>query len=344
MAQKSLIVSFIISWTSECIGLILDALNLQQIIRYLSTSIDHCVGMNLFAYFGPLTTAFSIQANCLPKYTGEFPPTATFADFLAACRLQNNTFFPSEVIPDFKLKCALLPQCQMDPVDLTCRTYFPELASDGRGEVHFIFFRLVIAVAAIRAAIELLRIACVLASFRRMSNLSVPADLSCCRGASSNKVSTPLFWMAELIGTSLASPLLHFASRAEFIVLLLQREPTPADFVFRALHAGVLTSIPLLAANVWFLLHVTQFGLAPAGWLSLMKSLVLVPRLLFQALRAARGTAAKHQRSGGGGDTLSFGSNSSSALEMGAIGADKVSVVEPAHAGDTVTAERISKE
>jgi hypothetical protein len=150
--------------------------------------------------------------------------------------------------------------------------------------------------------------------------------------------------MAELIGTSLASPLLHFASRAEFIVLLLQREPTPADFVFRALHAGVLTSIPLLAANVWFLLHVTQFGLAPAGWLSLMKGLVLVPRLLFQALRAARGTAAKHQRHGGGGDTLSFGSNSSSALEMGAVGADQVSVVEPAHAGDTVTAERISKE
>jgi hypothetical protein len=44
------------------------------------------------------------------------------------------------------------------------------------------------------------------------------------------------------------------------------------------------------------LLRVTQYGLAPPGWLSLMKGLVLVPALLYRSLRATRPDAGKHQR------------------------------------------------
>ena len=64
--------------------------------------------------------------------------------------------------------------------------------------------------------------------------------------------------------------------------------------------------MPLLGVNMWYLLRVAQYGLAPAGWLSLMKGIVLVPKLLFQAYRAARPDAGKHRRSapaeGEGGD------------------------------------------
>ena len=98
------------------------------------------------------------------------------------------------------------------------------------------------------------------------------------------------------MGTSPFAPILHFASRAEFVALLLQRDSTPADLAFRALHAGLLTTIPLLFVNFWYLLKVAQYGVAPAGWLSLMKGLVLVPRLLFQAYRATRPGAGKHSR------------------------------------------------
>jgi hypothetical protein len=104
--------------------------------------------------------------------------------------------------------------------------------------------------------------------------------------------------MAEMVGNSALSPLLLLsASRAEFTALLLRREPTPADLALRTLLAGFLTAVPLLCVNMWYLLRVTQYGLAPAGWLSLMKGLVLVLRMLFQAYRTALPAADKHQRS-----------------------------------------------
>ncbi len=298
LLKNLLLYSFFVSWTLECAGLILDGLNLQLILSYLASHIDHCSGLNLFSFFGPLTNASLYQGNCLPDpINDEFPPTATLAQFLDSCRAKNVTYLVDSVSLQFQesLCHSILPQCDMDATGSVCSTTYPELASDGRGDVHRIFFGIVIAVAVARVIVELARAVCVLFAYRRMSNLAVPIETKVCYDSGSS-ITLRLFWMAELVGTSVFSPLLLHASRAEFVMLLLQREPTPADFAFRALHAGLLTSIPLLCVNMWFLLRVTQYGLAPPGWLSLMKGLVLVPALLYRSLRATRPEAGKHQR------------------------------------------------
>lgn len=290
---------FFVSWAIECIGLVLDGLNLQLILRYLASDIDHCAGLNLFSFFGPLTLASLGQVLCLSDpINDEFSPTATLAQFMAGCRAQNNPGMATRVSSQFQesLCHTILPQCDMDLTGSVCSTVYSELASDGRGDVHRIFFGIVIAVAAVRVVVELARVACVLFAFRRMSSLAVPIETKFCHSNGSAISPFRLFWMAELVGSSVLSPLLLHASRAEFVMLLLQREPTPADFAFRALLAGLLTSIPLLSVNIWFLLRVTQYGLAPPGWLSLMKGLMLVPALLYRSLRATRPDAGKHQR------------------------------------------------
>jgi Leucine-rich repeat (LRR) protein len=299
LSQSPLIV-FFLSWAGDCIGLALDSLTLQLILVYLSARIDKCAGLNLYGYFGTLTSAYYYGRLCLDDpINGKFSPSTTMSEFSIACRSLNYAWLPTTIASEFLALChPVLPQCDVDPVDSTCRTFYPELASDARGEVHRVFFVLVIAVAAVRLVVELARAACVFIARRRISVLAEPhIGHSCC---SEGGAQSPLrlHWMAELVGSSPFAPLLYVAtSRAEFTNFLLQREPTPADFSFRALHAGFLTSIPILAVNAWYLLRVTQYGLAPAGWLSLMKGLVLVPRLLFQAYRATRPGAGKHQRS-----------------------------------------------
>jgi hypothetical protein len=221
---------------------------------------------------------------------------------VCACQKKNVTWVSDIVSSQFLGLChPILPQCGVDPIDSNCRTFYPELASDARGEVHRLYFGLVIAVAAVRLIVELSRAVSVFAAYRRINVLAEPYHGRCYgAGVCCSQVQDPmrLYWIAELVGASPFAPLLWFAlSRAEFTVFVLQREPTPADFAFRALHAGFLTSIPLLAVNSWYLLRVTQYGLAPAGWLSLIKGLILVPRLLFQAYRATRPGAGKHRRS-----------------------------------------------
>lgn len=315
--RQSHVISFWVSWAGECVGLVLDALTLQLILSYLLVRIDHCASANLFGFFGPLTEADFLQYNCVADRSTAFPPDIKFAQFLAACQAMNKGTSYSDLLFQFKTVCSrTLPQCAFDPIEAACRTLHPELASDARGEVHVVFFRIVVAVAVFRVLMELARLVCVLVAHRRMSNLAVPANVSCCtRGHV-----TPVYWIAELVGTSIVSPLLYATSRAEFVVLHLQREPAPADFAFRALHAGLLTSIPLLGVNMWYLLRVAQYGVAPAGWLSLMKGMVLVPWLLFQAYRATRPGAGKHQRAGAREE---FG------IELGGKSAHPASVESP---------------
>jgi Leucine-rich repeat (LRR) protein len=290
-------VVFVVSWVGDSAGLVLDAVTLQLILSYLAATIDHCVGINYFGYFGPQTLLLYEETNCMVDPQRDyrpFPPSTTLHEFFAACRAAGGAKVPALVIDPFRALCArTLPQCDFDPVTITCRTFYPELDSDARGEVHQVFFGIVIAVAVVRVIIELSRMACVFVAYRRMSNLAVPVDVRACVCSGT---AVPVHWIAELVGTSIASPLLYFSSRAEFVALHLQREPSAGDFVFRALHAGLLTAVPLLGVNMWYLLRVAQYGLAPAGWLSLMKGMVLVPRLLFQAYRATRPGAGKHQR------------------------------------------------
>ncbi len=297
-ASHSSWIAFVVSWIGDCVGLVLDMITLQIILSYLAASIDHCVGINYYGYFAPLTLILQEDASCLPDPSRKiqpFPSLTTLLDFFSACRAVGSANVPDLVLESFPALCArTLPQCDFDPAMTTCRTFYPELDSDARGEVHRFFFGVVIAVATVRVIIELARLACVFAAYRRMSNLVMPVDIRACVCSGT---AVPVYWMAELVGTSIASPLLYFASRAEFVALHLQREPSAGDFAFRALHAGLLTSVPLLGVNMWYLLRVAQYGLAPAGWLSLMKGLVLVPRLLFQAYRATRPGAGKHQRS-----------------------------------------------
>jgi hypothetical protein len=171
--------------------------------------------------------------------------------------------------------------------------------------MHVVFTAFVLVAAVVRIALELLRAACVWAAYRRMQELSMPLVIRC----GNVEGGSQLHWLAELVGTSVLSPLLFVASPAEFTVRLLQRSPTPADFAFRTVHAGLLSSLPLLFINTWYVLKVAQYGVAPAGWLSLMKGLVFVPHLLFQAFRATRAGAARHHRGGGignvgGADTI----------------------------------------
>ena len=308
IAQQSQLVVFTVLWLSECVGLILDGLTLQLIWTYLAARIDHCALVNLWAYFAPLIYSLDRRVLCDPTLT-QITPRTTFVEFIALCAA-NGEARESVGLPfDFATLCRQsLPQCDFDPISTLCRTFYPEQESDARGDVHYVFFILVMAVAAVRVLVELVRAACVFASYRRMPLLASTLELQCeCAPGTRGGVSggpAHLHWVAELVSSSAFSPLLYFSSRSEFVVLLLQRDATPQDFMFRAFHAGLLTSMPLLAINLWFLLVVTQYGMAPTGWLSLLKGLILVPRLVFQAFRAGRSGSMKHQRPDRDGDLV----------------------------------------
>ena len=326
---------FAVSWALEVSDLVLAALTLRLIVDYLSASTDHCAGINRFAYFGALTSAgvYYNQAQCnAARDIDYFRPSNTFAEYHTACLTYGGSTFDDSYYGQFRQLCrATLPQCDFDAGALACRTFYPALDADARGAVHGVFLGLVWAVAGLRLAVELVRAGCVLVAYRRMAHLAVPAVINrpgclCCgcgcgggaitdgrsdsssasgttsgstSGSTSSSVATfKLYWMAELVGSSLLSPLLYFGSRAEFVVLHLQREPAPADFVFRAVNKGLLTSMPLLAVHVWYVLRVAQYGMAPAGWLSLVNGVVLIPSLLLRAAQAMRTGATKHQRTG----------------------------------------------
>ena len=106
--------------------------------------------------------------------------------------------------------------------------------------------------------------------------------------------------VAELARSSFASPVLAFAythssesattglmARSGGIDLFVRRailrRDTPVDLLLRLCHAGLLSSIPLLVVNLYFLLRVTQLGMSASNWLALLNGFVLVPRLVGMA-------------------------------------------------------------
>jgi hypothetical protein len=106
--------------------------------------------------------------------------------------------------------------------------------------------------------------------------------------------------IAELARSSFAAPVLTLAyiqrddagagaggTRFEGIGLFVRRailrRDTAADLLLRLCHAGLLSSIPLLAVNLYFLLSVTQVGMSASNWLALLNCFVLVPRLVGMA-------------------------------------------------------------
>jgi hypothetical protein len=90
--------------------------------------------------------------------------------------------------------------------------------------------------------------------------------------------------------SSIASPLLYLSSSTRPFVtrLIVHPQPTPQDIVCRLVHSIALSRAPLLAVNLWFLLRVTQVGMGPLNWLSLVTNALAIVHLCAQAVREWR--------------------------------------------------------
>jgi hypothetical protein len=267
---------YLVQWVGVAAGLFLDVLNMNSIIRELLVVSNNCESINFYAFFSSFFSPhFGFYAEFYFRPSDLAPPSTTFSSwlheyFLVQTRLTMAS--PSTIlnIEGFKSICEMMAECRLDLATLTCWQQFPDLALTG-GAAFKHFFVLTIMVGAIRGGVESCRIFIVALSLLRGSIV----------GGSGG---------AEIVRSSLSSPLLLLTerTRVDFRQRILDHRPTHRDFLLRIIHAGVLSSIPLLAVNVYFVSMVSQTGLSATNWISLILGLLSVSTMLLQSVLSWR--------------------------------------------------------
>lgn len=248
---------WVLQSVSGVAALAVDILTLVLILHYLISGTNSCTALNRFATFQPVITGWAGQPV--------LAPSQPFTDWLKAYMAFGGVAKddPAVVLQltKFSAHCDMLPECGVDALGTSCDQVHPERAETG-GAKFTAFLAFVIAIAAIRGVLELVRLGFVAASWWRRSLVE--------------------HWMgADLARSSFASPLLYFAVADwnDFFRRVALYEAKRRDMWFRLVHAGLLSSIGMLAANLYFLLRVTQVGMSAVNWLALVNGMVLVPRV-----------------------------------------------------------------
>jgi hypothetical protein len=302
-------VAFFLSWIVGCVSLYVDAFALNNMLVYLGSTVDNCAPMNQYAvwislmpYFpqaGPIAAGAPF-ARWMREYmtwasgsvTTAFPPARVQAnvDAFAALCLAIRSGCGVRWSPEFTF---------YEPATVYASECFlaaPEQSPFGGGS-HRVFYALVIAIAAVRALIECMRIVAVLI----MVWLGRPCG--------------PV-WVPDFVGSSVAAPLLYFARTsnaarrrslssadisvngggddssgdssgdADFRHIVIYRMASFRELIFRIVHQCLLSSLPVLIANFWYLQVVQQSGVEPLTILSVVFGLLTIPALLVRACHA----------------------------------------------------------
>jgi Leucine-rich repeat (LRR) protein len=250
-------IKFFGSWLTNTVALAMDLLNIWQIIQYLLQPDVSCDAFNYQYIFQP------VMPFILSNYE-QSPKMMTFADWIAKYISMYSVFDPG--VPQnraaFKTLCQSMDACFVPDGRDICIT-----RNDlGNSVTQFIaYFYSLYTILVIRGFIEAIRLIVIL--------------YSCWRGGR-------VFGGRRTINFIIPSPfsvLLVFANKEEFFRSVVHHQPKYTDYLRSSLHIGLLTQAPLLAANLYFLLHVTQVGINFANWLSLINGLLLVPRLMIMS-------------------------------------------------------------
>jgi Leucine-rich repeat (LRR) protein len=280
--------------------LFLDFVVFISTIQDLGFSTDSCHVFNSLSVFRNIISISVLQ------YFQDLPPSTSFQDWLSQymsfVSVKGDDPAVIENLAAFRVLCRSLHECDVDVSGTTCWQAHPELAATGR--VAFAdFYVLVIVVFAVRIALEAARILCVVLSCWQGATLEGRTGAELARSSFAAPVCFFFFPAANNDSISEADPahavLLESTAdvahherkelghdRANFLKQFVHYTPTPFDYMFRLVHSGILSSIPLLGVTLYFLLRVSQTGMSVSNWLSLVNLLWTIPRQIGQAIHA----------------------------------------------------------
>ena len=317
--QKCNVLTWALVWIKGVSILVLDVVVLLSISQSLRTSIaDSCHVFNSLPVFENVVSVSFLE------FFQDLPASTSFSEWLSFIMslfsLKRDDPAIAENLVAFRALCQSLTECDVDMSGTTCVKVHPELAATG-GAAFPLFCAFVIAVLAVRIFLETTRIACVVLSCWQGAILEgrIGAELArssfaaplCCFffPASDEKTVDAASALSEvpLLETHASEHSEVKCERSDFFKQFVSYAPTPFDYFFRLAHLGILSSIPLLILNLYFLLRVSQTGMATTNWLSLVNLLWTVPRQIGQAIYAkwCTGCSAKATSSGVHGAELS---------------------------------------
>jgi hypothetical protein len=306
-------VAFIGSWIIGCFSLYADTFALTNMLVYLGSTVDNCAPMNQYAVWISLMPYFPQNG---PIAAGK-PFAAWMQEYMAVSSTSIATAFPparvQSNVDEFASLClAIRSGCGVrrspdftlyEPATVyasECYLAAPEQSPFGGGR-HRVFYAIVIAIAAVRAVIEIGRVIVVLI----MVWLGRPFGPA---------------WLPDFVGSSVAAPLLYFArtnnaarrrrsvssagtrvegddddsitisdasnADADFRHIVIYRMASYRELIFRIVHQCLFASVPVLFANFWYLQVVQQSGIEPLTILSVVFGLLTIPVLLARAWHA----------------------------------------------------------
>ncbi len=241
------------AWTTTAAALFSDAFSYVAIVRYLVSRPRNCEALNTLRLFLPL---LRLPREDIPQgLRDRSGPATLFAAWISSpyWRLTGESDQNQQLgLARFGDECAQVPECSFDVVSRACVETRPERALSGGG-AHTAFFHAVLAFVAVRAAFELACLVTVLVSLARNAIVR--------RGR---------LWM----GGSAFAPLLllRAATRDAFVSETIFVDTPPADYIWLLLTSGVAVSATKLFADLYYLMRVSQTGLAWSNWLRFVLS------------------------------------------------------------------------
>jgi hypothetical protein len=268
MSHESLLtLTHFIGWGVCVVVLAGDMLSYTSILQYLHASSQNCDALNAFRVFkGEMSISMPASLRTVAPDTPfavwiASPEWSALPEPLLSQTLQFNTYHFSEYCGNIMAA----PECAYDSARGVCFEAIPDLAISGPSPYKHLI-PIVAVTVAIRAAIELvglvLVVVCllrntVLADYQLLFRQSVFMPLLLVRSTTRSLLAS------NVVMVEFHSPLYHVGKL----------------FVF-----GLLVNLPQLAITTYFAINVSQVGLVWYNWLSLCSGVILVPKLLGQAV------------------------------------------------------------
>jgi hypothetical protein len=250
---------YLVDWLFDSIALVLDAFTYRDIVNYITSVDNQCSAMNQYYVFSLFMTYLH------PELVSA--DSVLFSNWIQSAKSIFTSAEISSNTADISKKCGYISSCGFDFAQNSCILVDPSKAATGI-DAFPRFYGVIIAVIAVRCLVEAARLIVLLLSFRQPT-----AVYGRRRGS-------------DFIRSFALTPLLYFHFPDVFSRSIVQHRPKFTDFFRRLVHTGLMIKFPMLAINVYFLNNVTQTGLSVTNVLSLIGSIVYVPRLLAMSFRA----------------------------------------------------------
>jgi Leucine-rich repeat (LRR) protein len=282
---------FGVLYVASLVTLVSDVYTMWVIGQYLLSRIDNCLTVNSFSVWKSIPALAGLDILNTEAYLELTFPHFIYKYIVGAYSYNGGTgssyVLPydsqlleetSKITSQFSSIClAIQSGCSLrnsatfpSSFDAECFMEFDDQAPFG-GTSHRRFLYLFGAVVIVRVLVELLRIAIVLLSW--FYDRIVASS-----------------WSIDFVGISLGSPLFMLAlhDRTEFFKVVISHQPTHTELIWRVIYHSMLCSLPLLAANLYFLFSVSQAGLKVLNMFSVLSAFVTVPLNVIRAVQAWR--------------------------------------------------------